>query len=287
MDDWPTELERLVCQLQEDGPRRYAGWRDDVFMVIVCGPAKGMWARMAHAEPNDPAAAQRTMADYLRLVHEAVGLGYIRQADRATTFLDECLRFFIPFHLPQVESSLRGSVLAKVWNLAEGLAREPWLSEYVRIRLRSEIDLMRIEKQIEALLVPVLSPTRPAVWAGTYRILMLNLRDECEEFLPGEIYLAAPAVVCVRDRRHSTCLGILLQRNGATELLGEIDALPAYSDDTAAPLVEFTENAATIAGRRVELPCLGRPHTWVAAPTAGFVIASAVDSQRLWIVEAA
>ena len=66
-----------------------------------------------------------------------------------------------------------------------------------------------------------------------------------------------------------------------------VGACGGGSDDAAAPLVEFTANAATIAGRRVELPWLGRPHTWVAAPTAGFVIASAVDSQRLWIVEAA
>ena len=38
------------------------------------------------------------------------------------------------------------------------------------------------------------------------------------------------------------------------------------------------------AGRAVELPMLGEAHR-VAAARAGFVVVSAVDSQRLWIVE--
>jgi hypothetical protein len=256
-------------------------------MAIVRGPAEELWVRLAHAERQDRAVAERTLSDYLRLVHEAVGLGYIRRVDRASTFLDECLRNIVPEYLHQVESSQRGQVLAKVWNLAEGLAREPWLSEFVRIRLGPSVNLLTIEKQIEALLVPVLSPPRQSDWSGKFRVHVLNLRDDDDEFLPGDIYLAAPTVICVRDRRHSVCLGLLLQRDGQTEVLGNIDALPGYSDATAAPRIEFAPNAVTIDGRRVELPLLGEFHTWAAAPTAGFVIVSAVDSQRLWVVEAA
>jgi hypothetical protein len=48
--------------------------------------------------------------------------------------------------------------------------------------------------------------------------------------------------------------------------------------------VAFAHNAVEIAGRAVPLPWLRAPHdTLVTA--AGFVLASAADSQRLWVID--
>jgi hypothetical protein len=113
---------------------------------------------------------------------------------------------------------------------------------------------------------------------------VLDLRSLHDDFLPGEISLAAPAVLRVAERRQAREAGVLLRRGGQSELLGLTEGLGDYAEADTGPPVEFHDGGATVGGRAVELPFLRACHRHAVAG-AGFIAACAVDSQRLWIVE--
>jgi hypothetical protein len=131
----------------------------------------------------------------------------------------------------------------------------------------------------------VLTPAPPAAWQGPFHVTVLDLRPAHDELLPGKLYLAAPTVLCVQDRRlPGVQVGVLLRSNRKSELLGCTSGLVEHSEKGDRPTVAFEDQRATIAGQVVPLPFLRRcDHHAVAR--AGFVAACAVDSQRLWIVE--
>ncbi len=141
---------------------------------------------------------------------------------------------------------------------------------------------------LEAFLIdvldPVLSPAPSAKWSGPFQQTILDARLIDEEFLPGEMRLAAPWVLCIQDRRRPVRLGVLLQKNGKSEFIGPLPEMEPFHDATKLPHVEPQKNAIRIGEHIVKLPRLNVPlHVEIAR--AGFVIVSAVDSQRLWVVE--
>ena len=108
-----------------------------------------------------------------------------------------------------------------------------------------------------------------------------------EDFLPGEMHLAAPRVVCVADRRDPDHrLGLLLGHGGQSRWLGPVPAMAPYDEDGPKPAAKVSGGEARVGSHQVDLPLLGEAHR-VASARAGFVVVSAVDSQRLWIVETA
>ena len=96
------------------------------------------------------------------------------------------------------------------------------------------------------------------------------------------MHLAAPAVVCVHDRRAAVQLGVLLrpQRNGGALLLGATPCLGIGDGAAGVPVPEkATAQVAAAAGLSDEQARI--------ATRGGFVLLSSPLSQRLWAVEAA
>lgn len=277
-------LEQTLAELRRDGPRRFAQWNAELFDAIAAGPAYTLGEAL-----SDAADRAGVVSAYLQLVQQAIGIGALHQAGtgaRWTSFLERCLIERIPALLPRVKNGERLSLLATIWNLAEGLWREPaWLDGYVTACTGRLDDLAAVERFLVRTLDPVLAPAPPAAWRGPFHVTVLDLRPLHAEFLPGDIGLAAPTVLRVEDRRRNGIqVGVLLRRDGGSEVLGLTEGLGDYMETSEHPAVAIHDGRTSIAGQAVELPFLRRCHRHVTA-RAGFIAACALDSQRLWIVE--
>ncbi len=278
----------LLDDLRHDGARRVAAWEGALFDAVGQGPARAL----AHALGKQP-GAEPVLRAYLRLVQEAIGTAALRLAAPPspgapwTSFLERCLVQLVPALLPHASPDERLPLLVKLWNLGEGLRAEPaWVDRYVnacagRVRSLGDVEAFLVET-----LRPVLTPAPPSTWQGPWAVTVLDLRLFHDEFLPGRLHLAAPTVLCVQDRRlPGVQIGVLLRPEGKSEALGLTDGLAAFDEPGELPAVAFEDQRATVAGRSVALPSLRRcAHHAIAR--AGFVAACALDSQRLWIVEA-
>jgi hypothetical protein len=279
------ELLGRLDELRRDGPRRFARWDASLFEALVPGPVHALAQALAGQE-DAPAA----LAAYLTLLHQGVGLSAVRRAEVASagwsSWLERCLVEKVPALLPRVPAGKRLPLLVKVWNLGEGLLREPaWLDRYVSACAVALEDLGTLETFLVRTLEPVLSAIPPANWKGPFTVTVVDLRPVQEEFLPGEITLAAPAVLRVADRRRpGTEVGLLLRRGGGSRPLGLMSGLGEFTESGDRPAVEFQDGRVQVAGQAVELPRLRRYHRHLVA-RSGFLVACAVDSQRLWIVE--
>jgi hypothetical protein len=262
---------------------RHAHFDAKLFAALCDGPARRLWAAVA----TDP-TADAVLAAYLSLLREAVALGYVRAVHPPSSFLGCCLLEAVPTRLHDVRPAERVARLAQAWNLGEGLLREPaWLDRYVASRAAELRGLHELPAFLARVLEPALEPGPPARWGGPFRVTVLDLRPAVDDLLPGPMHLAAPAVLAVRDRgRPDVWASVLLRRHGQSQVLGASAALPAYESPDAGqtPRPEFERDRVRIGAAAVELPFLAEVESHAVAP-AGFVIAAASDSQRLWIME--
>jgi hypothetical protein len=281
-----------VAAAARDASTRHARWDAATFAALVEGPARTLWDRI-HGQP----LSAQAMAAYLNLLREAVAAGYVRghawagrdAADGPAAWrscLEYCLVSAVPNDLPRLPPDGRVALLAKIWNLGEGLLREPaWVDRYVVSRLGELAGVSGIEEFLVTVLEPVLEPAPPAQWRGPFRATVLDLRPSADDLLPGRMTLAAPTLLTVQDRTRPTLfVNVLLRRDGRSQALGASGGLPPYEQAVRPPAVEFARDRVTVAGHPVPLPLLDHVHEHLVVP-AGFVVASALDSQRLWIVE--
>jgi hypothetical protein len=272
-------------QIRREGPRRFARWDADLFEAVVAGPGAVLAAALRGQADAGPA-----LDAYLRLVQQAVGTGALHRATAGpggwTSFLERGLVERVPALLGGVQAGKRVGLLVKLFNLGEGLRREPpWLDRYVTARAADLRDLTTLEGFLVRTLEPVLQPAPPAAWRGPFAVSVLDLRPLHEEFLPGEVALAGPTLLRVDDRRlPGLQAAVLLRPGGRSELLGLTADLGDYPEPDGGPDVEFYDSRVAVAGQVVEVPFLRDCHRYALA-RAGFVAACAVDSQRLWIVE--
>jgi hypothetical protein len=279
------ELRECLDELRRDGPRRFARWDAALFEAVVAGPAQTLAAAL-----GGQADADAVLAAYLSLLHQGVGLTAVRRAETGPDgwgcYLERCLVEQMPALLPRVPAGRRVPLMAKAWNLGEGLSREPaWLDRYVSASAAALADLEDLETFLVRTLEPVLSAGPPASWKGPFAVTVLDLRPLHEEFLPGEIRLAAPTVLRVADRRRAGVeAGVLLGRGGKSRPLGLMTGLGEFAEAGDGPAVAFQDGRVRVAGEEVVVPRLRRCHRHLVA-RSGFVAACAVDSQRLWIVE--
>jgi hypothetical protein len=269
-------------QLGEDGPRRHANW-DGPRFDAYCGTLLPELC-----ERLSPACGP-TLASFAMLIEQGIGEGYLRSPPEVApaNLLEFCLRVWLPDALPQTPPAERRPLLARVWNLCEGLLREPaWVNAYLMARVGE----FRKDRAPEAFLVdalrPLLEPVRSARWEGPFRVTLLSLRPADDAFLPGEMQLAAPAVLVVTDRRRPARLGIHLRREGRSTILGPFAAAEPFPDEPPGVNVAWGGNTARVGSEKLSLPALERPFRWTAV-RAGFLVVSAPDSQKLWIAESA
>lgn len=140
--------------------------------------------------------------------------------------------------------------------------------------------------RLTAILEPVLAPPRRSKWAGPHRVDLIDTRQYDSDFLPGEMCLADPCLVSIKDRRRDVRLGLQLESGGKSAVIGAIDPADRSLQVESEPIaVEFQAELLAVKAVRARLPFLRRVFTHLAT-TSGFVVASAVDSQRIWLVEA-
>jgi hypothetical protein len=277
--------EDVLGRIRDEGPRRFARWDADLFEAVVAGPAAALRAALG-GQPD----AAACLAAYLRLAQQGIGAGAVRRARAEAggwaSFLERCLVELVPALLPGVPGGQRVPLLVKVWNLGEGLLREPpWLDRYVTARAAALTDLTRLEDFLMRTLDPVLSPAPPSAWRGPFAVAVLDLRPLNDDFLPGALTLAGPTLLQVSDRRLPDLhAAVLLRAGGRSELLGLMSDLGSYAEPEGPPAVELYDGRVLVGGKVVEVPSLRDCHGYAVA-RAGFVAACAVDSQRLWIVE--
>ena len=236
-----------------------------------------------------PPEGDRAFKGLSEMVQQGIGEGYLRGDPEAApqNFLEFCIRDWLPAVLAELPADEHVRLLAQVWNLGEGLLREPdWVNQYVM----SRIGELRSDRRLEAILIdilrPLMEPAPAARWEAPYSVTLLSLRQADDEFLPGEMQLAAPTVLVVTDRRRPVRLGVHLRRMGQSMVLGAFGPAGAFSDEPAGVDITWEAGGARIGATKVMLPFLAGPFRF-AVVRAGYLVASAADSQKLWIAESA
>jgi len=286
-----TDLETIVEHHEREGERRFSRWDRDLFRAIVFGPGQ----RLASSIDGSPDAAPLFLG-WLKLVVEAVGLGYLRPGIVASedklafppqNLLELLLLDLLPGKLAACPANGRVALLAKAWNLGEGLLAEPpWLNLVVASAMANVLSLLDMEGRLLRILDTALAPRAKSAFQGPYAVRTLDLRDVDCAFLPGRMHFAEPALVCIHDRkRPDVVAGVLLGAKNAPSLAFRS---PCLADKTPAdpglPTVSLTQAGLCVGDARVPMPLWTRGHS-VVASRAGLIVASALDSQRIWIAE--
>ena len=286
-----TILTKTIDPFTLSGPRRWASWDADLFARMCKGPVQALWK-----EIKKQTNAEKVLRGYLALVQEAIGAGYLHRGcltdasefvvGSEGNFLTHCLLNRVPSELSHIPAADQVAFLAKIWNLGEGLLQElPWVDRFVQSHAGTLGHLYEVEEFLAVTLEPALVPSKPAQWKGPFVVTLLNTRTLKDDFLPGEMHLAAPAVLCVHDRRHEKVhIGIFLRPHQESRFIGLTPCLGSFEEDS--PKAEVKDGMLQFGKQAVILPHLHACHRHVIA-RSGFSVASAVDSQRLWIVESA
>ncbi|MBI4816555.1 MAG: hypothetical protein HY791_09860 [Deltaproteobacteria bacterium] len=269
----------LVAEVARATSARSSGFVPALFEELAWGPGASVYE-----STGDLPAAR----GYLTILAEAVSEGYV-SSNVPAGFVSSCLLELLAKDLPKVAASERLACLVRAFNLCEGVADEPrWLDQYLAARLvKLEGGIQALPKFLERELASVLAPPRAATFDAPFKTTVLDPRSVDDDFLPGEMVLAAPNVVTIRDRKRDVWIGAILAPGQQHRLFGPVRAEAQRVEPSATAKEITVGNGFVFVGdSRVELPRFGRLHAHAIAP-AGFVLASAVDSQRIWVVEAA
>ena len=283
------QIDELIEKLRVQGARQFAAWNSEAFNNYLDGPVQNLTMQLEWREKND--VDVDSIKNLVRMIYEGVGMGWLiphGEGQPPATFLAHVLWNLVPHQLGQVAPKNRGIVLSRIWNLAEGLAREPqWMNQFVISRTDWSTDITKLESILTSILTPVLTPLPAARWDQPLGLHVIDLHKSQEGFLPGHMGLAAPAILSIEDRcRPGLFLAIWLKKGKNSEVLGLVRQLPEYHESYDPPKIDASEDAVNVNGIKIETPLLMTPHQ-VLCVSSGFVVISSEDSQRLWLVEAA
>jgi hypothetical protein len=276
-------IEELIAEIAREGERRHAGWNREVYAKWA-----GRARLLARGREDEPEMSKVVRA-YLEVVREAIAeqLLATTKSKRPRTLLELGLvraSGELGAHTPKRALEL----LASVWNLAEGLREEPaWMNDYVLSRQGELTSLEELPRWLKSVLEPVLEDSAASTFTRNFAVQVLDFRLTDPSFLPGEMLLLAPRVLAVRDRESQAEIGVLLRHEQKSEITGVLrrsaqPSTPAVEPES--PPIIVTPTAVRVGATEVPLPLLVSPHAHHVVP-AGFIAISAVDSQRLWIVE--
>lgn len=270
--------------LDRAGERAHARWDGGAFRAVA--EARGAAVAKALVGRADAAAA---LDAYLTLVREAVGQGWLSARDLdapggSPRFLARALVELVPARIMEVADGDAVRALARLWNAGERLIDEPaWLERYLAACCDGTRSLARFEEWLAAALAPVLEPARLSEWRGPFTESRLDARERARDFVPGEVHLAAPSVACVHDRQASgQHLALVLEAGGRSRVVAVAPCL-GRATDGAAPH-ELAGGTVRVGTSQVSLSGVVHAHS-VLATRSGFLVASVVDSQRVWVVE--
>jgi hypothetical protein len=274
-------LANAIAELEANGPVTYARWSRGAWRNVCSGPAAALWQAM-DAHPQ----RERVLAGYLTLLHAAVGLQYIA-LDRdgrmdLSTFLARAFCETLPKTLPRCAGEEGLRALAAIWNIGERLqTKAPWLDRYLAARLVELDALTQLSAFMEKALEEGLEAQPDASFSGelTWQVLDCSYGDR--RFLPGDVHLATPSILCVHDRlRPGVHTAVLLRRGkdalslGSTPCLGSAQTFTPPEEKKWRPLLTSAQ-----------APLALEP-SMVLATRGGFIVCAARYSQRLWIARA-
>ncbi len=258
---------------------RFSSWKPTLFQDYCQGTVARIWRE------HGPG----TTTAYVHCLCEAIGTGYVTASVQETpaNLLEHCLRTWLPVRLAAVPREQHLALFARSWNLLEGLLREPgWVNAYVMARTKELDRETELEPFLVRVLKPLFEPAAAASWTGPFRVTLLPLRQADDDFLPGDMNLVAPTVLVVKDRRRPVQCGVILRKQGQSELAGMFETTSPYAQGPSAVVPQWQGESLVFDKERVTLPFLLEPYRWLQVQ-AGFVAACAVNSQKLWIVETA
>lgn len=274
MDHSPT-IERLA----KKGAKQFSQWNPSLF--------QGYCQALLHDPPQTSSLPVTTAL--AEMVCEGIGHGYLTTSldGQPANLMEFCLRHWLLAQLAEAAAGRRLALLADTWNLLEGVLHEPgWVNAYVLARAGQLHKEPSLEAFLRRALQPLFEPATRAQWQGPFRVATLSLRPCDDDILPGDMHLVAPAVLTVRDRRRDLGCGVVLRKQGQSELAGIFNQTSPFVEEPSAAPPSWQGEWLTLGNDRVQLPFLGEPFRWLQVH-AGFVVASAVNSQKLWIVESA
>lgn len=275
-------LSATVERLTQKGRIRFSHWADSLFQDYCQVTLPRLTGPSLTAATWQPVSIA-----YAELLCEGIGQGYVATdlQSTPTNLMEYCLRDWLVRQLMENSTEQRLQLLANSWNIMEGLLREPrWVNSYVMARVRELESSGNLQFFLARVLKPLFEPATNANWSGPFRVTMLSLRTGDEEFLPGELHLVAPNILAVKDRRRHLSLGIVLRKQGQSELAGVFADTKPYTEPPAAMAPRWQGEFLSFGNERIQLKYLHEPFRWIQL-AAGYVVASAVNSQRLWIVE--
>lgn len=281
------DFDSVAAAIAAESQRAFAAWDPDLFQR--CSGDLQHYYRWQFKDDPQQLLLWRA---FLQLAAEGIGRGYLRDtgehlyhAFAGQNLLGWCLVRLLPGPLKALPRGERLPALAKLWNLLEGLLGEPeWVQRYALSRAAELETLDDLEVLLYDVLDSAYAPAEPATWAGAATVTCLDTREAHDAFLPGEMYLAAPRVLCVADRRAPEAHTAIFLERGAPRLMGPTGRLPPHESNTDAPAIRLNPRRLHINDAAVDLPQIARPYAHAVSP-GGFVVVSAIDSQRLWVIE--
>ena len=276
-----SDLSAALRQLEDAAPRLYSRWNPKAWRLVCQGPATRLWEAL-----TDSADGQAALEDYLFLAREAVGMQYLAATKPedlapgapAHGFLAVMICETLPRLLPKLSAKQRAAVLAQVWNVGERLIGRPvWLDRYLAARLPELEDLGAFEEFLGRIVEEGLDELPSAKWTGATKVAILDPTVFDRAFLPGEMHLATPSVVCVHDRRNPERHIAVMLRRAKSVCLGTTPCLGREEKPSAQAPEAFFTRAFAATGLPDRLQTL--------SARSGFALFASELSQRLWVVE--
>jgi hypothetical protein len=249
-------LAAAVERLEATARGRFVRWDPALWRELVRGPAADLAAGLDAAGAG--LAAAPLVESYLRLVCEAVGLGYLFPSSAGReSFFNLAFRTLAPVLLPRLPAEERAPALAGMWNLAENLESAPvWLARIFHRAAWGWRSLASLEGVVAEVARLALDEP-PARLGKSPRVMWVGLADEDPRFLPGAAHFVAPTVLCVHDRsRAGVSLGVWLVDDPLS--LGPMGC-------PATPALEPWSR--TVRDARFDEPLGGVENAWRAAAT--------------------
>ena len=173
-------IKTIIDKVADEGARKFARWDGNLFQAYAGGMAMSLWYSI-QSQPN----ALIVTEAYLRLICEAIGGGYLQELNWRNphrSFLEFFLVDFAPRALNEVDAENQIEMLAKAWNIGEGLQSQPrWLDGFVTSQTKKLASFAQLEKWATKTLNTALAAAEPAKWQGPFKISMLCTRKILDE----------------------------------------------------------------------------------------------------------
>ncbi len=225
---------------------------------------------------------------YLELCAEAVGASLLGTTS-TPTLLAVLLGDVVPQQLVTANNAVGAAhLLARAWNIGEGAQRGPhWIDPYLAVSFRDlALDLNHLADSVVEALERVTTVPVPPSWQA-FSTSSLDLSLARADFVPGTMHAVAAGLLCVHDRKHpQSGVVVAVDHGDRSRVIGPSPCLGDASDPEVGgdlPDIDVDDGVALVGGVAVAVPV--RRGYWSACLRRGFAVVSAVDSQRLWLLE--